>query len=168
MDHTVRLWDLAAGKCAVTLTNHKKSIRALAAHPREFSFVSGAADNLKKWQTRDGKFLRNMSGHNTIINCCAVNEDGVLVSGGDNGSLHLWDYETGYNFQQMDTIVQPGSLDAEAGIYAMSFDLTGSRLVTCEADKTIKIWAEDPDADEESHPIDMKRWTKEYRQYKRY
>ena len=68
----------------------------------------------------------------------------------------------------MDTIVQPGSLDAEAGIYAMGFDLSGSRLVTCEADKTVKIWAEDHDADEESHPVDMKRWTKESRQYKRY
>jgi pleiotropic regulator 1 len=151
-----------------TLTNHKKAVRSLAANPKEFSFVSGAADNIKKWQTKDGKFLRNLSGHDTIINALACNEDGVLVSGGDNGSLHFWDYETGYGFQQMDTIVQPGSLDAEAGIYAMAFDGTGSRLVTCEADKTVKIWAEDMEADEESHPIDMRGWTKQCRQYKRY
>lgn len=164
----MRLWDLAAGKCMATLTNHKKAVRSLAANPKEFSFVSGAADNIKKWQTRDGKFLRNLSGHDTIINALACNEDGILCSGGDNGSLHFWDYETGYGFQQTDTIVQPGSLDAEAGIYAMAFDGTGSRLVTCEADKTVKIWAEDPRADEESHPIDMKAWTKQCRQYKRY
>lgn len=112
--------------------------------------------------------MKNLSGHNTIINALAVNEDGVLVSGGDNGSLHFWDYETGYSFQQVDTVVQPGSLDAEAGIYAMAFDVTGSRLVTCEADKTLKIWAEDPEASEETHPIDMKAWTKQCRQYKRY
>jgi len=167
-DCMIRLWDLAAGKTMATLTNHKKAVRSLSSHPTEFSFVSAAADNLKKWQTRDGKFMKNLSGHNTIINATAINEDGVLVSGGDNGSLHFWDYETGYSFQQMDTIVQPGSLDAEAGIYAMSFDLTGSRLVTCEADKTLKIWAEDPHATEDSHPIDMKGWTKQCRQYKRY
>jgi len=167
-DNMIRLWDLAAGKCMATLTNHKKAVRCLCAHPREFSFVSGAADNLKKWQTRDGKFLRNLSGHDTIVNAVACNEDGVLVSGGDNGSLHFWDYETGHGFQQTDTIVQPGSLDAEAGIYAMGFDLTGSRLVTCEADKTIKIWSEDNDADEESHPVDMKAWAKACRMYKRY
>jgi len=29
-DSTVKLWDLAAGKCMTTLTNHKKSIRAMA------------------------------------------------------------------------------------------------------------------------------------------
>jgi hypothetical protein len=38
----------------------------------------------------------------------------------------------------------------------MSFDLTGSRLVTCEADKTIKMWKEDENATPESHPIDFK------------
>ena len=35
-DCTVRLWDLAAGKSRVTLTNHKKSVRALAIHPTQY------------------------------------------------------------------------------------------------------------------------------------
>ena len=90
------------------------------------------------------------------------------MSGGDNGSLCFWDYKTGHNFQAMDTVVQPGSLDCEAAIYAASFDMTGSRLVTCEADKTIKIWKEDADATEDSHPIDMKAWTKQCLAPKRY
>lgn len=38
----------------------------------------------------------------------------------------------------------------------MSFDVTGSRLVTCEADKTIKMWKEDEAATPETHPIDFK------------
>lgn len=38
----------------------------------------------------------------------------------------------------------------------MSFDITGSRLVTCEADKTIKMWKEDETATPESHPINFK------------
>lgn len=97
-------------------------------------------------RTRAVRFLKNMSGQNTPINALAVNEDGVLVSGGDNGSINFWDYETGYCFQKSNTIVQPGqgslaflffsyslhlvlsiagSLDAEAGIYAASFDLSG-------------------------------------------
>ena len=35
-DCMIKLWDLAAGKCMATMTNHKV-IRAPAAHPREFS-----------------------------------------------------------------------------------------------------------------------------------
>jgi len=61
-----------------------------------------------------------------------------------------------------------GSLDAEAGIYAMAFDLSGSRLLTCEADKSIKIWRENLESSEESHPIDMKTWTKQCLQLKRF
>lgn len=38
----------------------------------------------------------------------------------------------------------------------MSFDITGSRLVTCEADKTIKMWKEDDTATPDSHPIDFR------------
>ena len=47
-DSTIKLWDLAAGKCMTTLTHHKKSVRALAQPSFENTFISGAADNLKK------------------------------------------------------------------------------------------------------------------------
>ena len=49
-----------------------------------------------------------------------------------------------------------GSLDSEAGIYALSYDVTGTRLVSCEADKTIKMWKQDENATPESHPINFK------------
>jgi pleiotropic regulator 1 len=90
-----------------------------------------------------------------------VNEDGVVVSGADNGSLHFWDYRTGYCFQKTETVAQPGSLDAENGIYAATFDVTGMRLLTGEADKTIKIWKMSENASEMTHPIDMKGWRKQ-------
>jgi len=82
-DHTIKLWDLAAGKCLSTLTNHKKSIRALALHPTEYvpdakraGVLStpltqthnpvcakvhvrlGAPDNIKQWYLPDGKFIQ--------------------------------------------------------------------------------------------------------------
>lgn len=79
---TIKCWDLAAGKCSVTLTNHKKGVRSVLLHPSEFTFGSASADNLKKWQLPQGNFLQNLSGHNTIVNCMALNADNVLVSGG--------------------------------------------------------------------------------------
>jgi len=35
-----------------------------------------------------------------------VNEDGVLVTGGDNGSLWFWDWKSGHNFQKQQAQVQ--------------------------------------------------------------
>lgn len=61
----------------------------------------------------------------------------------DNGTIHLWDWRTGYNFQRIHAAVQPGSLDSESGIFACVFDSSESRLITAEADKTIKVYAED-------------------------
>ena len=62
---------------------------------------------------------------------------------GDNGTMYFWDWRTGYNFQRLQATIQPGSLDSEAGIFEMTFDHSSSRLITCEADKTIKIYKED-------------------------
>ena len=64
----------------------------------------------------------------------AVNSDGVLVSGGDNRTLHFWDWRTNYNFQRFQAPVQPGSMDSKAGIFSMAFDKSGTRLITTEPD----------------------------------
>lgn len=164
-DCTIRLWDLVAGRTKAVLTNHKKSVRALALHPAEFCFASASPDNIKLWKFPDGNFLQNFSGHQSIINTLAVNSDNVLVSGGDNGSIYFWDWRTGYNFQKIQTTVQPGSLDSEAGIFMCIFDMSGCRLLTAEADKTVKIYKEDEAATEESHPIS---WKPEILRRKRY
>lgn len=90
MDATVRLWDLAAGRSVTTLTQHKKSVRALATHPQQFSFASGSAGgrNIKTWRCPEGTLLNNMT-HDTIVNSMSVNPDGVLFSGGDDGSMRV-------------------------------------------------------------------------------
>ncbi|CAL54946.1 G-protein beta WD-40 repeat [Ostreococcus tauri] len=152
-DGTIRMWDLAMGKSINTLTHHKKGVRAMVMHKKEFAFVSASADNIKKFSCH-GDFMHNMlSQQKAIVNTLSMNDDDVIFSGGDNGSMCFWDYKSGHCFQQEKALVQPGSLEAECGIYASTFDLTGSRLITCEADKTIKMWKEDVNATPESNPI---------------
>ena len=68
-----------------TLTHHKKSVRALAIHPTEYSFASGSAggNNIKKWKCPEGTFVFNFSGHDAIINTMSVNAEGVFFSAGE-------------------------------------------------------------------------------------
>jgi pleiotropic regulator 1 len=161
MDTTVRLWDLSAGKTLTTLTHHKKSVRGLALHPREFTFACGGArDSLKKFLFPNGTFLHDfktpyqqlreekettIAAANTIVNSIAINDDNVMVTGSDNGYLEFYDWRSGQAFQRLESPPQLGSLDSEAGIFACHFDRTGLRLITADADKTIKIWGEAAD-----------------------
>lgn len=164
-DSTIRLWDIIAGKTITTLTNHKKSVRALAVHPRQNMFCSGSTNSLKQWALPEGQFIQNFDDHDAIINAMAINEDNVLISGGDNGSLHFWDWQTGYNFQRIQSKAQSGSIESECGIFALSFDLSSSRLISGDADKTIKIYKEDDLATEETHPI---KWEPDILKRKRF
>lgn len=52
-------------------------------------------------------------------------------------------------------LLTTGSLDSEAGIYALTYDVTGTRLISCEADKTIKMWKDD-NATPETHPLNFR------------
>ncbi|CAI0466850.1 unnamed protein product, partial [Linum tenue] len=160
------------------ISGHLGWVRSIAFDPslavstrHTYMFSAGDDKQVKCWDLEQNKVIRSYHGHlinyltalflsssqqKTIINAMAINEDGVMVTGGDNGSLWFWDWKSGHNFQQAQTIVQPGSLDSEAAIYAASFDLTGSRLITCEADKTIKMWKQDENATPETHPVNFK------------
>jgi len=51
-----------------------------------------------------------------------------------------------YNFQRLQAPVQPGSMDSEAGVFSVTFDMSGTRMITTEADKTIKLYKEDDTA----------------------
>ena len=156
LDATVRLWDLAAGKTMSVLTHHKKGVRALALHPSEFTFASASTAAVKQWKCPEGTLMQNFDGHNAIINTLAVSQDNVMVSGGDDGSMSFWDWKTGHRFQHLNSLAQPGSLDAEAGLMSSTFDKTGLRLICGEADKTIKIWRQDDEATPENYPLDWK------------
>jgi pleiotropic regulator 1 len=159
LDSTVRLWDLAAGKTFSVLTHHKKGVRALRAHPNEFTFATASTGSIKQWRCPEGSLIQNFSGHDSVINTLSVNASDVLFSGGmqlsviicfvyhlltrlhvagDDGTMRFWDWKTGSCFQREDAIVQPGSLDAERGIMASCFDKTGTRLICGEADKSSK------------------------------
>lgn len=111
-------------------------------YPLRYTVRASLTSSIKKWKCPEGIFVTNFVGHEAIINTMSVNEEGVMFSGADNGTLTMWDYHSGLPFQHLKDIPQPGSLDAEAGVFCSAFDKTGTRLITGGADKTVKIYSE--------------------------
>ena len=74
-DKTIRLYDIRKPRTLSTLTYHKKSVRALAQHPRQYAFASGGADNIKKFGLPEGEFLHNMlqvGGKHCLLKACGA------------------------------------------------------------------------------------------------
>lgn len=142
-DATVRTWDLRMGRCRDVLTRHKKGVRALLVHPSEWCFVSASRDAMFRWTGEGAALGAGFDDHREIINALCINEDNVMVSAGDEGTLRFWDWASGKCFQEAKTIAMPGSIESELGILDCAFDMTGTRLITCETDKTVKMWKED-------------------------
>jgi pleiotropic regulator 1 len=143
----VRLWDLRTGKTIKALTHHRKGIRSLVNHHDEFTFASAGSDKIRIWKQPEGDQLRTIENPtNEIINCMALSQDNVLVSGADNGELKFHDWKSGHCFQSIQSPLQPGSLSSESAIFDVKFDRSSLRMITAECDKTIKIWKEDEEA----------------------
>uniref|UniRef100_A0A146KZJ7 Pre-mRNA-splicing factor prp46 n=1 Tax=Lygus hesperus TaxID=30085 RepID=A0A146KZJ7_LYGHE len=152
-DTMIRLWDLRSSKTLQTLTHHKKSVRSICIHPRYNCFISASTDNIKYWKLPEGIFMRNAHhNHEEIVNEVCANMDGVVCAGSDSGGLAFFDWYSGYCYQILRTPPQLGSLQLEAGIFGVTFDQSGSRVLTCEADKTIKVYCEDEKATPETQP----------------
>lgn len=49
-DKTIKMWDLRKNTTMGTLTYHKKSVRAMAMHPKDYAFAAASADAIKKYQ----------------------------------------------------------------------------------------------------------------------
>ncbi|KAG7662947.1 PRP46 [[Candida] subhashii] len=145
MDGTIRLWDLRKQNTQVCLTHHIKSIRDMKLHPQELTFCSGDSNgNIKQWLLPKGQLLNEFEkppqdGRSKIINTLSINHvSNTLFAGYDDGKMEFYDYINGDLIQSGTTPPVQGS--TESAIYASTFDVSGLRLITCEGDKSIKIW----------------------------
>jgi hypothetical protein len=54
---------------------------------QDFAFASASAENTKKWALPEGTFIHNfLSEQRSIVNCAAINEEGVVATGGRGGA----------------------------------------------------------------------------------
>ena len=139
-DSTVRLWDIRKMSTSSILTHHRKTVRALVHSPVDYAFVSAAGKSIKRFGCPDGDLLSSFKGRTHTTHALALNDDGLMVAAGEGSILSFYNYYSGSLLQSIRVPLQTGSLEGEACIFDATFDRSGTRLITVEADKSIKMF----------------------------
>lgn len=92
------------------------------------------------WDLVAGRALRVLKGHTQSVLCCdfdpAAPGGARLASAGADGSLRIWDIETG---------LHRGVQAHAAAINACAYAAGGKGIVTASADGTLRLWTGDAD-----------------------
>jgi F-box/WD-40 domain protein MET30 len=90
LDATIRLWEVATGRCIRTYFGHVEGVWALAAD--NLRIVSGAHDRtVKVWDPRSGKSDKTFAGHAGPVTCIGLS-DGKMCSGGEDGEVRVYNF----------------------------------------------------------------------------
>ena len=131
-DKTMRVWDTASGQELLAATGHKDIVSALALSADGDYLISGSSDNeLRVWETATAReILAVVADHE--INGVAFNSARMLIAGGGNRKIHVWDGKTG----QVLAILEGHTNN----IRWLHIDRAGHYLYSAGWDRTLRQW----------------------------
>jgi len=95
--NTLRLWDIATGKCTRVFTGHAAEVTSACLSVNNRWAFSGSKDKtVRQWDLTSGQCLRSFEGHTDDVTAVCVSFDNRLtLSGSKDKTLRLWDVVTG-------------------------------------------------------------------------
>ncbi|MCY4401860.1 MAG: WD40 repeat domain-containing protein [Candidatus Poribacteria bacterium] len=142
-DTTIRLWDVATGKHKRTLKGHINPIEDVSFSPDGKTLASGGLDGIIRiWNSETGEqkqtfmensFANNLAAQSAAVTVVTFYSDGVvLASGHKNGSIRLWDLDTGKPIQ---TLRRHAS-----AVSSIVFSPDGKTVASTSKDATARLW----------------------------
>jgi WD40 repeat protein len=132
-DQRVRVWDVATGTERATLTGYREGNLVLAfAGPR--LLASGCGDQIMRLRNLDtAQTLWAVQENFKIISLTASPDGMILVTGGGEGSLTLWETATGRQLRTLQAHVR-------GRVRSVAISPDGRTLASAGDDKTIRLW----------------------------
>ena len=155
-DRAMRLWNVGSGRCLKTLQGSSNWVWSVAFSPDGKTLASGQGDRLVHlWDVTpeqtvssdrpSGAPLQTLSGAQNAIWSVAFSPDGkLLVSGNEDGNLHLWQLAEQSAKQHLEQRIEQHSCCSFSGhtkaIWSVAFDEKGETIASASADQSIKLW----------------------------
>lgn len=139
LDKTVRIWDIEDGQRHKILFKCKSSVIELifSSHGEWLAFSDGTV--IKLWAMKNGERIEIFEEDKAIINTLAFSPDGNwLVSGGQNGSIKIYDIKTK---QLLATTKLP------AAISALCFQKASKNLAIGSSDSAVRYFSLEKDSE---------------------
>ena len=135
MDHTIRLWDLAAGTNRV-IDASGNGVTKIVFFPDGKKFAStGFEPSVRIWDFETGKTLRILRGHDRMVVGTSVAPDGKRIATASiDGKIRLWDLES-----REDRAL----VGHNGGVASVMFAPDGRTLISSGQDGTVRLWGDD-------------------------
>ena len=92
VDKSLKVWDLATGKCRATLEGHAGDVWGVAITPDGRTVISGSEDRtLKVWDLATGKCRATLEGHAGLLYVAVTPDGRTVVSGSSGQDCKGWD-----------------------------------------------------------------------------
>jgi len=135
-DRTLRRWS-QTGQLQAEFTGHTEGLTAIDFSPDGEAIVTASADGTAIVWSRTGEVLTRLDDHDGWVLDARFSPDSQTIATGDDRHVTLWNRD-GTRRARFD-----GHRDR---VWSLSFDATGSMLVSGSTDNTVRYWETEPRA----------------------